>query len=258
MRCAMNNVVSRTLSVHKEHELLTKLEAAGMSDIEAQLVIESKGNALAVKMLDMIRRGGQVVSSAMDRAREIMGKNFLGVAEALRSFKLKQTKEVLMAFDQTLPTEAELVFCKDTHLLVADFGISLLDVRSRVKRGLFYDQNWYESYRWAKNTEAPQWRLIRKTEVPGSLSKNWSEQSVLLTVEDVVPSTRQMAYAVMLNQAENNERLFENIYVRTSDVDSGGDHVNLGYFDKDGLDIDDWYGNSRDSSIGLASARKSK
>ena len=55
------NIVSqnkRTLSVHKEHELLLKLEAAGLDDKLAQKVIDSKGNELAAKMMRLIQGDG--------------------------------------------------------------------------------------------------------------------------------------------------------------------------------------------------------
>jgi len=196
----------------------------------------------------------QIIS--IDHAREIMGKNFLGVAEALRSFKFWQDREVLMAFERTLPTEAELVSCKDTHLLVADFGISFIDLCSRVRRGLI--QVLCDPYEWFKSIEVPQWRLIRKTEAPRSfVGSNWLEQQALLTENDIVPSVRQMAYAIMLNYMENKEFLFEHIYVRTSDVDSNGNHVLLGHFGRGSLNVEMYWPAYRYKSlIGLASAKK--
>jgi len=48
------NIVSRTLSVHKEHELLLKLEAAGLTDVLAQRIIDSRDNALAKRFIRLI------------------------------------------------------------------------------------------------------------------------------------------------------------------------------------------------------------
>ena len=47
---------NRVLSVHQEHELLLKLEQAGLSEIDAQDIIESKGNTLARELIGVIRR----------------------------------------------------------------------------------------------------------------------------------------------------------------------------------------------------------
>ena len=49
---------NRALSVHKEHELLLKLEEAGLGDAEAQAIVQSSGNQLAKKVVAYIRRGG--------------------------------------------------------------------------------------------------------------------------------------------------------------------------------------------------------
>lgn len=54
----MEDIVSRTLSVHKEHEVLLKLEAAGLNDELAQKVVDSKGNGLALNVVKMVRDGG--------------------------------------------------------------------------------------------------------------------------------------------------------------------------------------------------------
>lgn len=45
---------NRRLSVHTEHELLLKLEGAGLDDGLAQKIIESKGNKLAKQMVKII------------------------------------------------------------------------------------------------------------------------------------------------------------------------------------------------------------
>ena len=61
---------------------------------------------------------------------------------------------------------------------------------------------------------------------------------------------------MILNFLATGERLFERVYVRTSDVDSHGDRVNVGDFDDDGLYVDFWYGSIRDGVLGVASSRK--
>lgn len=52
----MTNIVSR-LSVHQEHELLLKLESAGLNDQLAQLVIDSKKNKLAKQLVEFLSSG---------------------------------------------------------------------------------------------------------------------------------------------------------------------------------------------------------
>ena len=50
----MTNIVSQ-ISVHQEHEFLAKLEAAGLTGLLAQKVIESRGNTLAKEIVALIR-----------------------------------------------------------------------------------------------------------------------------------------------------------------------------------------------------------
>ncbi|MFZ2201786.1 MAG: hypothetical protein WAV56_00125 [Microgenomates group bacterium] len=50
----MANIVSQ-ISVHQEHELLAKLEAAGLTGQLAQKVIQSRGNTLAKEIVALIR-----------------------------------------------------------------------------------------------------------------------------------------------------------------------------------------------------------
>ena len=50
----MKSIVRRTLSVHKEHELFQKLEAAGLTNELAQKVIGWKGNALATRIVKLV------------------------------------------------------------------------------------------------------------------------------------------------------------------------------------------------------------
>lgn len=50
----MANIVSQ-ISVHQQHEFLAKLEAAGLTGDLSQKVIESRGNALAKNVVNLIR-----------------------------------------------------------------------------------------------------------------------------------------------------------------------------------------------------------
>ena len=56
------NIVSQ-ISVHQEHELLVKLEAAGLTGELAQKVIESRGNALAKEIVGLVGGPGPAFPS---------------------------------------------------------------------------------------------------------------------------------------------------------------------------------------------------
>ena len=249
-------MVGRTLSVHKEHEVLLKLETAGLTDELAQRVIDSKGNDLAAKVVRLIQNGGFEATTSQKRAREIMGKNFFGVEEAIKHFGVNPTRQQLAALSEIPFSEAVLEQSKNTHVLVAVFPLSILEIRGKADSKLFYSQDWYNKESFAKERGEVTWQLVRKTPVDNSTSKNWQEQQALITEDDEVPTARVMVYTIIGHYLATGERLFEHIYVRTSSVDSGGGRVVVGYFDSGGLDVSSYWGDGRGVSIGVSSARK--
>jgi len=256
----MNTMVSRTLSVHKEHEVLLKLEAAGLDDELAQKVIDSKGNDLATKVVRLIENGGFEPSTSQKRARQIMGWNFFGIEEAIKHFGVNPSKQQLAYLADVPFTEEVLASVKDTHVLVAVFPMSILDVRAKVKDEsgrLFYDQPWYNKQAFAKDKGEVGWQLVRKVPIADLTNKTWNEQQALLSKDEETPSAQVMVYTIIGHYLATGERLFENVYVRTSSVDSGGDRVGVGGFDGHGLDVNDWWVDDRNGRIGVSSARKS-
>lgn len=195
-----------------------------------------------------------------EMAREIMGQNFLGIREIVKHFGVISpdlSPAGLLALEHIPFDEETLRACADTHILVADVGLSLLGVRSKARKGLFYSQDWYNNEEFAKHTETACWRLIRKTPIEGSFSKDWSEQQALIDGQtDEIPSARQVVFACILHFLATGERLFEKVYVRTSDVGSYGYLVSVGSFDGGGLYVNGWIDNARYGYIGVASSRK--
>lgn len=259
-RCAMDNMVSpidkRTISVHNEHEFLLKMEKAGLTNEFAQRVIDSKDNDLATKVVRLIQIGGFEPTTSQKRAREIIGKNFFGVEETIKHFGVNPTQQ-LAVLSEIPFSEAALEQAKDTHVLVAVFPLSILEVRGKVQdKGLFYNQDWYNKESFAKERGEATWQLVRKTPVEDSTSKNWQEQQALIGKDDEVPSAQVMVYTIIGHFLATGERLFENIYVRTSSVGSDGCHVSGGDFDAMGLYVSGDWGDGRYGDLGISSAKK--
>jgi len=194
-------------------------------------------------------------------AREIMGVDFHGIPEVERFFgemtdsQRKQAEvipEKIMADVRAMTPEE-----RSKYILEYDTGISLLDVRAKARKGLFYKQDWLKGEEFAKRTETARWRLIRKTPVDGSFSKNWIQQERLIDSQiDEIPSTRQVVYTMILHFLATGERLFETCYVRTCDVDSNGLRVDVGGFDGVGLRVRIWLDSGPVGFLGLSAARK--
>jgi len=247
---------NRTLSVHQEHEFLKKMETAGLSVKLAQRVIDSKGNDLAKKMVRLIQNGGLEPTTDQKRARKRMGRNFFGIEEAIKHFGVNPTRQQLAALSEIPFSEAVLEQLKDTHVLVAVFPLSILDIRGKVQdKGLFYNQDWYNKEAFAKNHGEVTWQLVYKTEVANSTSKNWQDQQALLGKDDKVPTAQVMVYTIIGHYLATGERLFKHIYVRTSSVDSDGILVSVGDFGSSGLCVDGVWGGFR-CGLGVSSARK--
>jgi hypothetical protein len=260
MTTMVSQTSDRTISVHNEHEFLLKLEKAGLIDELAQKVIDSKGNDLATKVVRLIENGGFEPSTSQKRTREIMGRNFFGIEEAIKHFGVNPSRAQTAALAEVPFTEEVLESCKDTNVIAAVFPMSILDVRAKVKDEsdrLFYDQTWFNKESFAKDRGEIGWRLIRKTPVENSTSKNWDEQQALLDQNEETPSAQVMVYTIIGHFLATGERLFENVYVRTSSVDSGGGRVDVGRFDRNGLRVDYWWVGNRDGYLGVSSARKS-
>lgn len=247
---------NRELSVHLEHELLLKLEAAGMGQNEAQKIIQSPGNDLAKKVVDYIQRDGYDPSTSQKRAKEIMGTSYLGPEDAMKHFGVTFTDKELVQLREIPFTEAELEACKKTHVLFVGYPLSILDIRSRVSH-LFYKQDWYDSQTFATKEKVNlRWYLIRKDEVPNSTSKTWSQQQSLLSGDEITPRACEVIFMVMLYFLATGKRLLESMYVRCADLDSDGRRVYVGSFGSHGLNVDHYWDGRRYDRLGLASARK--
>ncbi|MEK7067597.1 MAG: hypothetical protein AAB956_01225, partial [Patescibacteria group bacterium] len=101
------------------------------------------------------------------RAREIMGHNFLGVEEAIQHFGVNPTQKQLAALAEVPYPESVLEELKHSHVLVAVFPLSILDIRGKVAsdKCLFYEQDWYNQQAFAKETGETGWQLVAKTPV---------------------------------------------------------------------------------------------
>jgi hypothetical protein len=193
-----------------------------------------------------------------EQAREIMGRNFLGTKEVEEHFgELSLEQEEALSI---IPFSKEtLEECKDTHILVADIGISIVDIgKLESCKGLLYTDDWFETEVFAKYTEQPSWRLVRKTPVENSLNKTWEEQQALLDPKtEETPLLRQVIYTTIFHFLVTGERLFKTLCVRIHDIDSeDGDHIGVGFFGKGSLYVNYSFDDVRYGNTGISSARK--
>jgi hypothetical protein len=231
------------MAMHTEADLARRLEEA---------IYDGRGRQDGGTILGRSRTTNQ------EMARKIMGKNFFGIEEAIQYFRVKPKKNERLSVIEW--TEEELGTVRDTHVLVAVFPLSILKIRGRVDRRLFYSHEdaWCNQHAFAKEQGEAGWALVRKTPVEHSTSKTWQEQQALLSTDEETPTARVMAYTIIGHFLATGDRLFESIYVRCSDRDSYGDRIVVGYFDRDGLGVSGrWNDDDRDRDIGVSAAGKS-
>lgn len=228
---------------------------AGLDDEGGQRVHE-RGDEFKAGVLSLLARLS-ATPLAHDRTKAIMGKNFFGVDEAVKHFGVKPTGDQLAALAQIPFSEETLLECKDSHVLVAVFPLSIVAIRAVAPKKVFCNQDWYDREQFATQAGTVGWKLVRKNPVEGSTSKAWAEQQRLLRKDEETPSAQVVIYTMVGHFLSSGKRLFEKIYVRCSDVDSFGDRVYVGHFDADGLNVNAHWDDYRGDSLGVASARKS-
>lgn len=203
-------------------------------------------------------RGGPQPSMGVQRAREIMGANVFGVEEGRQHMNVKFHRFELAGFAEVPATDGELEEMKETHILIAIPSISIVAMRKNVIKNNVYRANslWHMNQPFAACLGLPGWRLIRKTAVPNSTSCSWEMQQRLLGAKDEVPNSRVLCYMIGGCYLQTGEKLFSDVWVRTSDVVLDGNRVCV-TFSGDGVCVNSYWDQIRDDIVAVASVRKS-
>ncbi len=198
-----------------------------------------------------------------DLAKIILGKDFISPEEIATARSFAYTDEQLARFGDTLPAQEMLEWCRGNGMMLVagpPRAMSLLDIRA-IKTDYFYakEGGWYaESKQKFACTDKAEtvWIAFRKEPVADSFNKNWSEQSDLILKPGVVPNAAETVWCLTTYKAVRGVYLLPNLYVRTSSIDSVGNHVYVGGFVARGLSVYVFWDLSRIDFLGLASARK--
>jgi hypothetical protein len=248
----------RELSVHVEHELLLKLETAGLTQEMAQRIIQSQGNRLAQELVDflMSRRLGWV------EAKKLVGvKNFFGPLEWEKFFGPKAN---LLTFPE-IPwnkSELEKPGINQEHFLF--LGLNLLDGKPLdlpAWHKLYpggkhpkFCRDWYLSDKFAQGTCELGWYLMPVGIVKGSQGLSFDRQVGLLPDEYEVPSAPERVTANILYGLLNKEYL-DPYFLSTSSKSCAGGRVRIRGYSGDGLDIDVI---SNDTAVGFGGVSASR
>ncbi len=197
-------------------------------------------------------------SLSQELARAIMGANFFGIEEAIRHFGVSPSKPQIAHMAEIPFSKEVLQSAKDTHILVAVFPMSTMEIRDKVQQGLFYnrEQLMYKNERFPHYKGAPEWHLVRKEPVADSMDKDWKEQQELLSKDEYVCRGQVLVYTIIGHFLATGERLFEKAYARCSDLDANDHQIIVGFFTTGGLNIMRWHNTARHSRFGLSASKK--
>lgn len=259
------------------------MDTIGITGKHNQKVPDSKGAELMQRLVSIIKHGSFKSFTSQERAHEIMGRNFFGVEEAIKHFGVNPSKGEIATLADVPFSEKTLAECKCTHVLVAVFPLSILDIRrnrTAVDRELFvcrrfgtnhqdstHEDTWLNKQAFAKDRGEVGWHLVRKTPVPDSTGKTWDEQQKLLSKDEETPNVRLVIYTMVgqyLSSGDYRERLFENLpHVRCSDRLSPDCGVGVSNWSRgnqnglsSGIGCNSVFLNDRSSSRAVTSERK--
>jgi len=189
---------------------------------------------------------------SQERAKEIMGKNFFGIDEAIRylgicaitqedfmtllgipftaetiaaidKYGLNPMKQQLNALYRVPFSEERLLQDKDTHVLVAVFPISVLEIESNItNKRIFRLPDRYRQFTFANERHEASWHLVKKYHVEGSTGTDWKNakslkvQKELLGSLDKLPTARVILYTILGTYLSTGEILFNETTVWSS------------------------------------------
>lgn len=170
------------------------------------------------------------MEASQEYALEVMGSNHFGTEGAAKHFSASFPP----TFSQKIPVaQADLVECRNTHILVAVPDLSIVNIYNRFvpqNPSLFPRDPWIQNQLLGKQGGNPSWQLVRKTPVEHSMDK-WfqplEEQQALLAPNEEIPSARVMIYTIISHYLATGKRLFVGTPVYTSSVDSRGHPIFL-------------------------------
>jgi hypothetical protein len=172
-----------------------------------------------------------------DEIRGILSSNFVDITK----FRFLDEVDKVEAIRTPVPWSIDTIReHAESHFLVFVPSVSLRQLVDISEMGNLIADRWFVSDTFATTKRASGWHLMLKTTIPDSGDKWWLEQRAMLSASEIVPDATTLAFAVVAYFLQNDIRLFETEYVRTSSERSSMVRVFLAKFDNQGLHFDHW------------------
>jgi hypothetical protein len=190
----------------------------------------------------------------MKNAQEIMGENFVGPKEIKNIYGVDSQKFPLVPFN-----ENQLIANKDSHVLIATFPISILNIKKVFGKKIFFWEKsaWYNDEPFAKDRGRIGWELVKKSPTEASTDKTLTEQIKLLKKGGIIPTAQTMVYAIATYYAITDKFLLGQFSVRTSSQNLKGSPVEVGVVREEWIIVNCSSESRKSTLLGLAEAIRS-
>ena len=172
-----------------------------------------------------------------EKAHEIMGENYFGVEETKKYLGMDPTGKELSDLADVPFSPEFLEERKDSHILVAFFPISIIEIRQRVRHHqLFSDASWYKDFSFAREKGKTAWHLVPKEPIPmKSAWEAWNGEKKCVRESRETPPPWVMVYAIIGYFLMTEKRLFEDVETSCKWPSLDNTYIYVGFFDDNGL-----------------------
>jgi len=193
-------------------------------------------------------------------AHVVEGEHIIFPEEVTEARAVTYSSEQLKHLAETLPDEQQLRWLRENNYAVVagpPTPMSVLEVRALSPQlFVFETDGWYAVQSFASTHKAGcEWLVIRKAPLPLSTKKTWDVQQKLLSKDEEVPNAAEISWFITTYYEVKKTRLFSDVYVRTSSVNSDGDRVSVGYFGEVGLSVGYYWDGDYRYDLGVAASR---
>ena len=227
------------------------------ADVITRRLIEDHG--FAKRLAYDARNDGFQPSLEQKRAVEIMGAdNVFGIGDSIYYLNACPTRDQLHDLAHVPFPASMLEECAKTHVLTAVLPQSIVGLRDNTRYGMFHRQEWRHIPACTTAPERAYWCLVRKTPVDNSEKKTLKKQVKRLGPDEMLPSARELVYAMVGHNLLTEKRLFQDMLVRCAYLGGGGegDACAAVGFGPNGIDVRILQDTGRKPGLYLASAKK--
>lgn len=227
-------------AITRASECTRRLMEKGVNLNDMQAVIDDP--ILRAKVVRFWKFGGTEPVTTQEIAREIMGKNYFGIEEAVRFYGIEPTAEQLERLKEVPFTIEQLSARKDSHVLIAVFPKEPISIIRADYMELFnpicdatFSAPLSPSNRFIVETGELGWHLISKYAMHNSQSPIYEDQLKMPGEKEKIPSARTLIYLLVGHFLSTQERLFEHSLFSTSNWSGQHDQVMVGHFNMRGM-----------------------